>query len=174
MRICVFDLETTMGLKGDYSIVVCGVVKPLDGKPKVFYKGRKGDNDKVLCQTIKEELERYDILIGHYSLKFDLPYLNARLLYWNLPKVGARLHIDTYILAKRGLQISSRRLKGIVAHLKLGQKIGVEPEEWRKAAYGDDPKAIRKIVDHCVRDVELTEKVYWRLKGFLKGISMAY
>lgn len=174
MRIAVFDIETAMGLKADYSVVLCGVVKEVGKEPVVFDKGRRGDNDKKLVKTIRDELEKYDILIGHYSSKFDLPYLNARLLFWGLPKISGKLHIDTYTLARRALQISSRRLGSIVKFLKLGSKVFNDAETWRRAGYTNDKHALKKIVEHCVQDVILTERVCDKLKGFMRGISMTY
>jgi len=36
---CVFDLETT-NLSADFGVILCGVIKPANGRPKVFRADR--------------------------------------------------------------------------------------------------------------------------------------
>lgn len=170
MLVGIWDIETS-NLKPDFAVMLCAGVKPYRGKPKMLYKGRNGVNDKELIISVKNELEKYDILVSFYGLNFDLKFLNSRLMYWGFPPLSQKFHIDVYRLARKTLNISHRRLATVSKFLKIPGKDWVEGETWMLAALEGDKRSLDLIIDHCRRDVEVLEKVFERLKPTIKSIS---
>lgn len=173
---CCFDLETT-NLAADFGVVLCGVVKPAHGKPRVF----RGDeinknwrtmrsNDASLVAAIVEELSRYDIWVAHNGARFDVPFLRTRLLRWGLDPLPAKKLIDPVFLARNKLRMSFNSLAQVANHLGVNSKTEVRPEMWLAASLDGSPKAMDYIVKHCVADVYTLEKVV----GALKVYSTAY
>lgn len=172
MRACFWDIETSH-LKANFAVMLSAAIKPIDGDVEVFHDGRKGSNDKQLCNTIARRLEDFDILIGYYSLNFDLPMLNSRLLKWELRPLGERFHVDVYRIIKKGMNPHSRRLQVVSHFLGIEGKDSVDPEAWVQAAYDGDAKAMKKIIDHNKQDVIVLEKTFEKVKHKMRSISKA-
>src|SRR5574341_1334361 len=110
---CSFDLEA-FGLEPAYSVLMCGVVKPWGGKPKLFRQEVVGANDSELVGQLVEELNRYAILIAHNGLFFDRKMLNARALHWNLPILDPHgKFIDPCQVARRHLNMGRNSLEAL-------------------------------------------------------------
>ncbi len=172
MRACFWDLEASH-LKADFAVLLTGAIKPAGGKVEIFYEGRTGSNDKKLCNAIARRLEDFDILIGYYSLNFDLPLLNARLIKWGLKPLDERFHVDVYRLVKKGINTHSRRLATVSHFFGIEGKDAVDPEAWVQAAYDGDSKAMRKIIEHNKQDVIVLEKTFEKVKHKMRSISKA-
>lgn len=151
---CCFDLETS-NLSADFGIVLCAVVKPAHGKPRIFRGDRyptwrlHRSDDRGLVQDIVAELDRYDIWVAHNGAKFDVPFLRTRLLKFGLPPLPAKKLIDPVLLARNKLKMSWNGLDKVAAHLGCNTKTDVEPDQWLKAALDGDRRAMSYIVEHC-------------------------
>lgn len=173
MRTAFWDLECS-DLQSDFGVLLSAAIKPYGKKPILLYQGRRGSDDRTLAKIVRDELEKYDILVSHYGLGFDLKFLNSRLMHWGMKRLSPKLHIDTYRLARRGLNIHSRRLESICDFVGVKGKTRVDPEIWQKAAYDGDKYALAKIVSHNKWDVIILEEVFEKgLKQFIRGISIA-
>ncbi len=169
-RIAFWDIESS-NLKADFAVLLCAGIKEAGKEATMISKGRVGVNDKQLVKAVKDELEKYDILISYYGLGFDLKFLNSRLLYWGYPTLAPKFHIDAYRIARQLFNLSNRRLATISRFLKIEGKGYVEGELWMKAALEGDKKALRAIVQHCSQDCDVLEKVFGRIKSTLRSIS---
>ena len=114
---CVFDLETT-NLSADFGVILCGVVKPANGRPKVFRADSLNptwsacrSNDRHVTKAIVAELDRFDIWVAHNGAKFDVPFLRTRLLAHSLPPLPSKKLIDPVLLARNKLRMSFKKLK---------------------------------------------------------------
>jgi len=175
LKIGFFDIETT-NLKADYGIVLCYCIKPA-GKNKILSRTiTKADLetrevlDKEVVRSCIEDMQKFDLIVGHYSTRFDLPYLRSRALSMGLefPIFGTIAHRDTYYMCRRLLCISSNRLESACRHV-LGRtrKTHIDPKHWILALQGNE-KALAYILDHCRRDVRDLEDLYFALIGFVK------
>ena len=135
--------------------------------------GEDGLNDKQICIETKRELEDSDLIVGFYHLNFDLKFLNSRLLYWGEEPVRPKLHVDLYRLGRRYFATSRRSLEVITKELGIPGKTHVDLKYWKQAKINGDKKAIDYIVEHNIADVDITEKLFLRLKGLIKSISLA-
>ena len=57
-------------------------------------------------------------------------------------------------------------LNQVANHLGVNSKAEVEPRQWLAAALDGSRRAMRYIVDHCVQDVLVLEKVIGALKAY--------
>ena len=170
MKIAFWDVETS-NFKPDFAVMLCCGIKPYEKEPIMIYKGRSGVNDKKLVKSIKDELEKHDILVSYYGLGFDLKFLNSRLLYWGYEPLREKLHIDVYRIARKIFNISNRRLATIAHFLKIEGKDHVEGELWMKAALEGDKRSLMRIIDHCKRDTEVLEKVLDTVKSTIRIVT---
>jgi len=170
MRTCLFDIESTH-LKANFGHMICAVVKEYHRRRPCIYIV-KGTDDKKLCVKLRNKLEKYDIIVGHYSKKFDVPFLNTRLFLQGEQRKKKQFHLDTCFLSRAKFALNSNRLDMLAKSMELDvQKTGILPRIWNDAALGDD-EAIKYVVDHCVKDVLVLEKVYSRMLelGFIDTI----
>jgi uncharacterized protein YprB with RNaseH-like and TPR domain len=181
MIVTSFDLETT-NLNADFGMVLCGCsktwtepgVKPratkvfrLDESPE--YKKYPHD-DKAVVIAIRDELEKSDIIVGWNSKRFDVPFLNGRLVYWNEYPMEKIKHIDLMYQAMYKLKLHSARLASVQAFLGLkDEKSEMKPQIWMRAITGDK-KAMDYIVDHCRKDVAVLDEAYTKLRHFVQVI----
>jgi uncharacterized protein YprB with RNaseH-like and TPR domain len=169
---CCFDLETS-NLSADFGVILCGVVKPAHGRPKVFrgdeynrrWKAMRSD-DSDLVKAIVAELAKYDIWVAHNGARFDVPFLRTRLAKWGLEPLPSKKLVDPVQLARNKLRMSFNSLEAIARFLGFTSKTQVKGDLWLQAALDGSSEALDYIVDHCVRDVLVLEKVVGVLKGY--------
>lgn len=175
MRAASFDLETT-NLNANFGVILCACIKPFD-KPVITLRGdhyptwkKQRSKDIQLCKDIWKELEKYDILIAHNGVNFDVPFLRTRLM-----KAGVRMPqpkvVDPVRLARRYLRLGYNSLEQVAAHLGFYGKTSVAGDYWMQASLDGSKKAMNYIVEHCVADVELLEKVANRVNYLVPKIG---
>lgn len=177
MRIVTFDLEMS-NLSANFGMLLCGGFKTYGARKITIhridempdYKERPWD-DEVLASKLAEELEDADILVSYNGKRFDLPFLNARLVKFGAKPIIGKKHIDLFFTSKFQLKLSNWSLDALAKHLQLNvQKTRMEGEQWTKAMTGD-AGALQYIIDHCVLDVKVLEQVFDKVKGLIKMIK---
>lgn len=169
---CAFDLETT-NLSADFGVVLCGVVKPAEGRPKVFRADRLNkrwattrSDDSAVVAAIVQELSQYDIWIAHNGNRFDVPFLRTRLAKWNMEALPSKKLIDPVFLARNKLRMSWNSLEALAKFLGVNSKTEVSGDQWLQAALDGSRRAMQYIVEHCVQDVLVLEKIIKALKAY--------
>lgn len=166
-KIFAFDIETsTFGFKANSGFILCCGIQEI-GKPmKMLVRDNMTPdplNDKKLAIEISAELSKADVLVGHNSKWFDLPFINSRLLHWGLPPLPPIAHFDTCDTSYKKLKIkNSLEAVGEFLGCKI-RKFKVSFDEWVRA-YAGNKKSLAKIVKHCMNDVKLTVEVYNKLR----------
>jgi len=170
-----FDIETS-NLQADFSILLTACIKPYGQEPFVFradnYPEWQTDraNDYQITKAIAEELRKHAIIVTHYGLYFDVPFLRAKMVKHSLEPLPQMFAIDTWSIARKNYKVTSRRLKNLVDFFDIGEKEPVEGELWMKAAYNGSKEAMDRIVQHNIRDVEVLEKLACISFPYLKSI----
>ncbi len=177
MKTVFFDIEAG-GLKAPFDQILCCGFKPYGEDPYMITRKLKGENDKEICKKIKNELSKYDHLVGYYSLGYDKPFISARLMKHGLDALPRQLHTDLYRVVKKVFYFSlhSRRLITVCEHLGIEGKTRVEPAKWEDMKYASQKQkdaAMKDCLNHCKEDVITLEKVYDRLKNNIVSISLA-
>lgn len=178
MKCAVVDIETS-GLEAvGHGFILCAVVKPLNEKPIVFRYDKmscKPGREIPIVKALVTELSKYQMLVGHNIVNFDWPFIRSRAVQLSLPIPEPPLAYDTcqafrrtgYLTVPNFKGKPSARLDMVADFFGIEQeKTSLLPREHWKAVWqeGDAKrKAMDSLVDHCVKDVRMTEKIYWRL-----------
>ena len=179
LRIGFIDIEAST-LKANFGVMLTYCIK-VYGKDKI-YEGvikqedlRNGTFDKNLCKQLIKDMLKFDLLIGYYSTKYDIPFIRSRCLFHKLdfPIYKTINHKDLYYMVKRLLALHKNSLEVATKFLGIKGKNHVMGQEWNQAVMCSGEvfeKAIAYIIDHNRKDVLITEKLYQKLKDFDRGI----
>lgn len=173
LKILFFDIEST-GLRANFGHTICVAWKEY-GKKKVHLVSllnapMKGEifNDKNVVKVAAEALSSADVIVSWYGLKFDVPFLNSRLIYHGLPPIDTNVvHLDLWRTSRYKLKLSNNRLNTVQDFLQLDDaKSPLKHATWLRAQQGNK-KAIRYIIHHCKQDVKVLEQAYEKLKPLI-------
>ncbi len=148
MKRLAVDIETD-GL--DAKEIYCVVARDLDEKRTYTFTPNTIENCKQL-------LESADILVFHNGVSFDAPVLK-RLLNINIPLDKIR---DTLILS----QMANPVREGGHSLEAWGKSLG-----YNKIDFNDWSEYSDQMLKYCIRDVEITERVYNMLVPEMRRFS---
>lgn len=158
----------------EHSQIICYSAKWLNGpqvtKGLVDYKGYKPGklNDTKLLKDIHTLIDEADIIVTQNGVSFDMKTLNARFMARGMNPPSPYKNIDTKIEMKKVARLPSYKLDDMGDYLSIGRKIEHEGFDlWKKCASGDK-KAWKMMKDYNAQDVLLTEKLYLKIRPFMK------
>lgn len=132
------------------------------------YKKRPYD-DKELVKRIHAIMSKYNVVMGQFSSRFDLLFLQSRFVHHGLPAIPNIFQIDLWRICKSNFKLSSNRLDNIaqflgVKHRKMskGKKWW---ELWQKVAAGD-VKTSKFIQKYCAQDVVVTKACLLKVQDY--------
>lgn len=169
LKAAVFDIETTdFAAGGVQDHAVCVSVLPLDADNPYTLAMEFNDlrDDRRLLNLVREDLEQYDILIGHNIAAYDFNWLHSRFMYHDLPTFGKRFfYYDTYQASRRMAIKANRKSLGFLIDFYRvpGVKTSVLPVAWsmvdspNKQEFDD---AMQEIVYHCEQDVIANRNIF--------------
>uniref|UniRef100_A0A6M3Y6U7 Putative RNase_H superfamily protein n=1 Tax=viral metagenome TaxID=1070528 RepID=A0A6M3Y6U7_9ZZZZ len=127
------------------------------------------DNDYELVVALHDLISQADIVIAHNGDQFDWRAINARFVFHGLAPPPPILMIDTLKLARRYFRFSSNSLEALGELFGFGHKHpGHDYSLWRGCMLGHE-KAWRTMRAYNKQDIVLLEKVYKRLRPWMKG-----
>lgn len=176
LKIGFLDIETS-NLKADFGIMLSYCIKEAENK-KILGRSidkKELDNgtlDKDLVKECIDDIGKFNLIITYYGTRFDIPFIRSRALYWDtyFPKFGSHNHKDVYYMVRNKLCIHRNRMEDAARLLGIEGKNHIDGYYWITALTGN-PKALNYILDHNKRDVEVLEKVYYKMKDFQKDVS---
>jgi hypothetical protein len=124
-------------------------------------------DDFPILDKMHELFEEADAVVHHYGDKFDLPMINARMVFHGLPPLPPIVQIDTKKIASKYFRFNSNRLDYLGIFLNVGKKIDTDPGLWMRCLKGEK-KAVEEMVVYNKEDVRLLERVYLKLRPFAK------
>ena len=166
-KIGYLDIEVD-NLNADFGSLLSWCIKERGGETAYDVVTKEdlfnGTLDKRVVQSCVDEMSKYDIIVGYYSERFDMPYVRAKAMHYNIdfPGYGDVYHWDLYFLVRAKLKISSRSLANACDYLNIKGKTPIDKDIWRRAKYGD-PEALAEVLSHNIADVEITEQLHDRL-----------
>lgn len=188
-RIILWDIETTHNLAAVFQLanqdwiapeniiqeryIVCASWKEL-GESKIesvstldskSYK-RDPHNDYAVCKKLHEVLSGADVLVHHNGDKFDLKYVETRMLVHGFSPLPPITTIDTLQTAKRRFLFNSNKLDYLGHILGVGRKKPTTNGLWLRILQGD-AKAIKDMVAYNKQDVALLERVFLKLRPYI-------
>jgi uncharacterized protein YprB with RNaseH-like and TPR domain len=183
LKIVVFDIETT-GLNGIMGRVLCGSFYPIwtgpgrKSKPYTIRIDKKPwnnpddiiDDTKVL-EAIRDELEKYNMIVTWNGKQFDVPFVNARLMRAGKRRFEPHFHLDLmYYAGGISMRVGSRKLVNVQKFMGVDAlKNPPGWEVWDRAKSGDK-KAMDTLAKYCENDVKGTAELYHKMIGAVKNI----
>ena len=184
------DIETGgHGFNANQSHLITWVIKIVDlekNKSKVIYdvitKKEIDDTDKLLTkkerlrvlqpydrrllENLVKEMKKCDMIVGHFSDYFDVPLIRTRCMMLRVPFIKHEDKIrfgDTWKRARFGMKFIRNSLDQIGRSFNLPvTKTKFDVWIWDQANYHGKKWALAKILDHNIKDVEITRQV-WKI-----------
>jgi uncharacterized protein YprB with RNaseH-like and TPR domain/predicted RNA-binding Zn-ribbon protein involved in translation (DUF1610 family) len=161
-KILYFDIETT-GFKADFAeVLMMGYRWHYEDKYHILktndYEGWEDlnieDKDYYVLQDMFDVISEADVLVGHYSKRFDHTFIQSRCLYHRLPVIPRPAHVDTWHIARYQLALQRNSMKNIAKFLKCDdQKDSLDKWVWRRVNTYDE-ECIDMIAEYCIQDVK--------------------
>ena len=173
-KTCILDLETS-NLDAPFGLLLCWGIKEY-GKNNIrqgaITKQDLKDLDKRLVRECIEELNKYAVVITYNGTWFDLRWLRAKALHYDMdfPPYGALRHIDLYFITRNKLKLGRSTLENACSYLGIEGKTRIQPEHWLRAMTLAEDKAVKDILHHNKMDLIITERLFDKLKPFAKII----
>lgn len=176
-KIAVVDIETS-DLEGDFDYMICWVIHIYDVEKGTIVKKsdymRKHEKinmvnrglinfDKRIVKTLLEELKSVNMVVGHYSDRFDVPFIRTRAFINKLqyPKYKTIRYFDTWRFARYGLKLGRNNL-GSLSYAMLGKnQKTVLHHKVRILSREGNRKAIKYTLHHNKLDVNMTRKIFF-------------
>jgi len=133
---------------------------------KRFAKNHR--DDYTVVKKMRDILADADLVIAHYGDKFDLPKLNARLIYHGLDPLPPIRTLDTKKETAKIAKFTSNKLDYLAQIFGLGKKQETNKQLWIDCTEGD-VKAIKKMVAYNRNDVVILKKVYLKLRKYFRN-----
>jgi hypothetical protein len=129
--------------------------------------------DRSLVKALRVFFEQADVLIGHNIMQFDTPKSIAKFAEHKLKPV-LPMQIDTLRIARSTMGFSGNSLDALAQRLGLGRKMKHSGMSMWDACLEGKSSGFREMVKYNKADVDLTEKVYLRIRNYGKhSLSMA-
>ncbi len=124
--------------------------------------------EKELAKSIWKLVDEADIVVTHNGDDFDLRWLNAIFIKHHLPPASTYKSVDTKKEAKKAGRFLSNSLAFLLKKLELGHKINTGGFELWKACMEGNLSAWTRMVRYCQNDVTSLERLYQRLRPYIK------
>lgn len=171
-KILFWDTETS-NLNADFGFIIAGGGKYLGDKKLTTFSisdyGRWKDNptdDKILVRDFAKYLSEADLWVTWYGQRFDVPFVNSRLVFHGYSPLPPIPHVDLWRVSRFQLHIHSNRLASASAFLGLEDKTRLDGPTWIRAAAGHRP-SIAYVKDHCIQDIEVLAQAYEKMRPLI-------
>ena len=125
-----------------------------------YPENMENEDDQPLIASIYDMINEADIIIAHNGDRFDMPTLNARMLYHGFKPPKPYKTVDTLKILKQRFRFPSNRLDSVCEYLGIGNKVQTGGFSlWSRCMNGDE-SAFEEMLDYNVYDVVLLEKLY--------------
>lgn len=128
------------------------------------------NDDYEVCKAIHEVLSKADAVVTHNGRRFDWKHIQTRFMIHGLPPLPNIIHVDTCLVARKNLLSFNNKLgylgEWLVNDAKLengGWELWVKVSKRIKSAQ-------KLMTKYCKQDVALLEKVFLKLRPFVKNL----
>lgn len=171
-RIGFFDIETT-NLNAPYGYIISYCILSNDGvlvkRAITSVEIKNGIYDKHLCRQFIKDCEQFDRFVGHYSVRFDFPFIRSRCVKHGLgfPEYTSKYHIDTWFILRSKFKLHSNRLEAACDFFGIeSKKHRINSDIWNAAQTGKK-SAIEYVLQHNIEDVVSLSKVWEKIHRYI-------
>jgi uncharacterized protein YprB with RNaseH-like and TPR domain len=176
VKVGYIDIESSQ-LKGNFGIMISYAIKERGSDTIYSNTITKKDIDgeildRDLVKHCVKDMKKFDILMGYYSTRFDIPFIRTRAMYWGIdfPMYGELKHKDIWYMVRNKMNLHSNRLEVACRHLGIEGKTHLDGSQWTLATAGNK-KALEYVLDHNKKDVIILEKLHNRIKEFVRDTT---
>lgn len=126
------------------------------------------ENDYRIVEDLYKLFNEADIIVAHNGDSFDIPNMNTRFIVHGMKPPTPYQTIDTKLVAKKQFGFTHNSLNALGKLFGFDPKIDVDFELWRRCVAGKED-ALREMEVYNIGDVVLLEKVYLKLRPWIKG-----
>lgn len=182
MKILIYDIETSPSLgyvwgaydqnviafKEDWQLLSFAFKWLGEGEPVCYSQRTEGD-ERQLVIKLHQLLSEADVVVAHNGDAFDNKKVSAKFIEFGLKPPAPYESIDTLKVARRYFKFTSNKLDSVGQLLKCGRKLETGGFGlWLKVMSGDK-KAWRQFEEYNRQDVRLLEKVYLKLRPWIRN-----
>ena len=125
------------------------------------------ENDERIVKSLYKLISEADIIIAYNGRNFDIPYMNQRFLYYDLPPYMPVNIVDPYETAKTVFRFSSNKMDNLATQLGLQNKIKTDFDLWKDCMEGKR-SALQSMLEYNKQDVVVLEEIYCKILPWLK------
>jgi DNA polymerase elongation subunit (family B)/predicted RNA-binding Zn-ribbon protein involved in translation (DUF1610 family) len=164
----IYDQNISINQLLESSYTMCYAAKWY-GNDKLFFKSvfKHGKDD--MLKSIHAMLDEADAVVHYNGSRFDMPILNKEFLLNGMSPPSPVKQIDLLQVARRQFRFVSNKLDYVSQTLGLGSKTEHEGHTLWVKCMNNDRKAWKTMEEYNKNDVILLEKVYDKLKGWIKS-----
>jgi len=180
MKILTVDIETSPNLVWvwglfNQNIAISQVVEPTfimtwaakwHGQKQVHFR-RHTDDD--FLEKIWELLDQADAVVHWHGKRFDIPHLNREFLEEGMVPPSNYFEIDLYQVVKSRFRFTSNKLQFVAQEILGTGKLPTGGFGLWTACLDGHEWAWRKMRQYNIQDVVITDRLYDKLKGWVKN-----
>lgn len=171
-RVILWDIEST-NLNANFGYILAIAGKAIDDKKVTAfdvskYSSYRGDptNDKRLVRDAADYLASAGAWVTWYGSRFDVPFVNSRLIHHGYAPLPPIPHIDGWRIAREKMALHSNRLASVSSFLGLEEKTPLDGPTWIKASAGNK-KALDYVVKHNIQDVIVLQQAFEKIRPLI-------
>lgn len=126
------------------------------------------EDDSRITRSMWYLFNEADIVLAHNGSRFDVPKLNSRFLLNGLMPPNPYKQIDTLQVARKEFGFSSNKLDALAGYLGIEHKSDTNFNLWKRCLAGEQ-EALDYMLAYNIKDVEILEKVYLKLRPWIKN-----
>jgi len=139
-----------------------------EGSKEFMFFSEWDDTREGMAKAALALLEEADAVVTYNGDKYDLPKITGEILLAGLNPPPVVTSIDV-IKAVKKFGFNMNRLAYIGPLLKVGGKVKHEGFNLWKDVMNGSEKARAKMKKYCIQDVRLLEKLYQKIKPFIRN-----
>lgn len=173
-KVFIFDLETT-GFDANRGHILCATGKWWGEDWHYEWAITDDENhgtcpdmweyDRDIAVEIRDLCEEARAVVAYYGGygKFDVPYLNTRLMRWGETPCRQLSIVDPFQAAKGKLKMARNSMGAVAALLGCDEeKTHLPWGDWHAAKFGDKD-AMTNLLEYCANDVYVLEEMYGKM-----------
>lgn len=153
-------------IKPGYTL--CWAAKWL-GEDEMFFSSIYKNKPKQMLKKIHELLNEADAVVHYNGDRFDIPTLNKDFLQHGFTPASPSKQMDLLTVVKKQFRFPSNKLDYVSKALGVGSKTKHEGHELWIKCMENDPVAWSKMEEYNKQDVLLLERVYGKIKPWIKN-----
>lgn len=184
MKVLLLDLETSPSAAYVWSLfkttipitsiiesseVLCWSAKWY-GSDEVLFDSIHKSSRKRMLRRIHKLLSDADAVVHYNGNRFDIPTLNKEFLIHGFTPPAPAKQIDLYRTVKTKFRFVSNKLDYVSKMLGLGEKTKTDFTLWVQCM-NKNSEAWSKMEEYNKQDVLLLEKLYDRLRGWIRSCA---